>query len=339
MARANGVDVARGAAGALVGLLVAAGIVAFTGAKAWLIAPFGASSVLLYAVPNSPLAQPWSVFWGNVLSAIAGLLIVHLLPPGLWVAPVAVGAGIAVMMLARALHPPGGAVALLVALAPPDSWHFILTPVASGTAALVLVAVVWNRVVGRTYPFRQPAAPGPHGTRDPAPPVRVGVSPHDLAHILEDYRQSANLGVADLARLVGAVEDTAAARKLEGFTCADIMSRDLVTVGPEADHTSMARIFAERGFHSLPVVDENRLLGMIFQIDVIRNENGTAAQVMRRGLPAVRPDTPVGALLPLLEDGGVEAAPVIDADALVGIVTRTDLISALARRLARLSPA
>lgn len=339
MARAHGVDVARGALGALVGLGFAALVGAASGAPVWLIAPFGASSVLLYAVPNSPLAQPWSVFWGNVLSALAGLAVVTMLPPGIWVAPMAVAAGIALMLLGRALHPPGGAVALLVALTPHPEWHFALTPVASGTAALIVAAVVWNRLVGRVYPFRTPAAPGPHGTRDTAPPQRVGVDPAQLAGILAAYRQSANLGVADLARLVGAVEDAAAARRLEGFTAADIMSRDLVTVGPEAPFVAVAGIFRARGFHSLPVVEGGALLGVIFQIDLIRAPGQRADQLMRRALPQATPDTPVGSLLPLLEDGGAEAVPIMDGPALAGIVTRTDLISALARRLARISPA
>ena len=194
MARAHGVDLARGAFGALLGLAFAALVGAASGAPVWLIAPFGASAVLLYAVPNSPLAQPWSVFWGNVLSALAGLSVVHVLPPGLWLAPVAVALAIAVMLLARALHPPGGAVALLVALSPPLGWGFALTPVASGTAALIVAAVVWNRIVGRIYPFRTQATPGPRGTRDSAPPSRVGVDPAQMAGILDAYRQSANLG-------------------------------------------------------------------------------------------------------------------------------------------------
>lgn len=339
MPRAHGVDVARGAFGALLGLGFAALVVAASGASVWLIAPFGASSVLLYAVPNSPLAQPWSVFWGNVLSALAGMAVVALLPPGVWVAPVAVAAGIALMLGARALHPPGGAVALLVALAPPEHWSFALTPVASGTAALIVAAVLWNRLTGRVYPFRQPKAPGPHGTRDPAPPQRVGLDPSQMAGILDAYRQSANLGVADLARLVGAVETAAAARKLEGFTAADIMSRDLVTVGPEATAAEVAAIFGDRGFHALPVVQESALLGVIFQIDLIRAPGAAAAALMHRDLPQALPDTPVGALIPLLQEGGAEAVPVMDGAVLLGIVTRTDLISALARRLAQAQPA
>ena len=55
-----------------------------------------------------------------------------------------------------------------------------------------------------------------------------------------------------------------------GFTAADIMSRDLVTVGPEAGFDTVAEVFRTRGFHSLPVVADGALLGVIFQIDLIR---------------------------------------------------------------------
>ena len=117
------------------------------------------------------------------------------------------------------------------------------------------------------------------------------------------------------------------------------MSRDLVTVGPEAGFDAVAEVFRSRGFHSLPVVEGDSLQGVIFQIDLIRAPGAKAAALMRRDLPQATPDTPVGALLPMLEDGGAEAVPIMQGAAIVGIVTRTDLISALARRLARISPA
>jgi len=327
----------------------------------WLIAPFGASAVLVYALPNSPLAQPWSVVLGNTVSALVALAVLSLLPHADWAVPLAVGLAIATMIGVRALHPPGGAVALLVALGGTGGWAETLAPVAAGSCLLAGIGMVWNRAVGRAYPFRQPAQAGPHGTQDPPPSARIGLDPADLAHILEDYRQSANLGVADLARLVGAAEQVAAARRLEGFTAADIMSRDLVTVGPEAPLSQVADLFRSRGFTSLPVVQGDRLLGLIFQIDLIRRAREDAfrqhksliaalarlidshrarppkaAEIMETGTPRVTPDTPVGALLPLLANDGAEAVPVVDGAAIVGIVTRTDLVSALAQRLALL---
>ena len=359
MAGPKAVDLARAGFGAGLGLLLA-GLALHGIGLGWLIAPFGASAVLVFAVPNSPLAQPWSVVVGNTASALVALAMIGALPPADWVVPLAVALAIVTMLALRALHPPGGAVALLVALGGTGHGGATLATVAAGSALLVALGVLWNHGVGRVYPFRQPSQPGTHGTTDPAPEARIGLDPAELATILEDYRQSANLGVADLARLVGAAEQAAAARRMEGFTAADIMSRDLVTVGPDAALAHVADIFRKRGFTSLPVVgEEDRLLGLIFQIDLIRRAREDAfrqhhsfiralahlidthrkrppkaAEIMERAVPKVTADTPVGALLPLLADGGAEAVPVVEGDRIVGIVTRTDLVSALSQRLA-----
>ena len=351
-------DLARAGLGAGLGLLLA-GLALRGLGLGWLIAPFGASAVLVYAVPNSPLAQPWSVVMGNTLSALVALAVLTALPHQDWAVPLAVGLAIAAMIAARALHPPGGAVALLVSLGATGGWAATLGPVALGSALLVGIGILWNGAVGRVYPFRQPAQVGPHGTHDPTPEERIGLDPAELAAILEDYRQSANLGVADLARLVGAAEQAAAARRMEGFTAADIMSRDLVTVGPDAPLSQVAEIFRTRGFTSLPVVEAGALRGVIFQIDLIRRaredafrqhksllsalirlvdshraKHPKAGEIMETRVPQVTPETPVGALLPLLADGGAEAVPVVAGPSIVGIVTRTDLVSALAQRLA-----
>ena len=358
IAPAHGAEVLRAATGACLGLLVAAGVL-YEGSGAALIAPLGASAVLVFAAPNSPLAQPWSVIVGNTLAAALALALVAVLPPGPWVAPVVAALAIAAMVLARALHPPGGAVALVVALSGPLPPVFALWPVAAGSAVLVAAAMLWNRATGRVYPFRQPGITGPHGTADPTPGQRVGLDPAELSAILEDYNQSANLGVADLARLIGAAERAAAARRMEAFTCADIMSRDLVTVPPDAPVSVVADLFRARAFTSLPVVDgAGRFLGVIFQLDLIRraredalrldrgflaafarlidrsrNAPPVAGDIMRVAVPRATPATPVGAVLRLLSEDGAEAVPVVVGPAIVGIVTRSDLVSALALRL------
>ena len=359
MAGPKAVDLARAGGGAGIGLLLA-GLALHGVGLGWLIAPFGASAVLVFAVPNSPLAQPWSVVVGNTGSALVVLAVLAALPAEEWVVPLAVALAIVTMLALRALHPPGGAVALLVALGGGAHGAATLATIATGSALLVGLGVVWNHAVGRVYPFRQPSQPGTHGTIDPTPEARIGRDPAELATILEDYRQSANLGVADLARLVGAAEQAAAARRMEGFTAADIMSRDLVTVGPEAPLSHVADIFRKRGFTSLPVVgDGDKLLGLIFQIDLIRRAREDAfrqhhslirafahlidshrkrppkaGEIMETDTPRIASDTPVGAIMPLLADGGAEAVAVVDGPRVVGIVTRTDLVSALAQRLA-----
>ncbi len=342
----------RAGGGALAGLLAATAVLHVADGGAALLAPFGASSVLLFAVPNSPLAQPWSTFVGNTLSALVAVVVVLVLPQGVWLAPIAVALAIAAMLVVRALHPPGGAVALLVALRPSVA---VVVTVALGTAALVGAAILWNMGVGRVYPFRQLESPGPHGTADPSPQTRAGLDPTQLATILENYRHSANLGVADLGRLIGAAEEAASARHLEAFTCANIMSRDLVTVAPEATLVEVAGLFRAHEFTSPPVVrSDGQLAGVILQIDLIRKagveamhlhrgfarlvtrgqQRLRAGDIMQVAMPRATPYTPVGALLPLMSDGGAEAVPVVVDGRIVGIVTRSDLVSALAHRLA-----
>lgn len=77
-----------------------------------LAAPVGASAVLVFAIPASPLAQPRAVIGGNILSAVVGMACAILIAPQALAAPLAVGGAIVVMGLLGCLHPPGGAIAL-----------------------------------------------------------------------------------------------------------------------------------------------------------------------------------------------------------------------------------
>ncbi|WP_151717202.1 HPP family protein [Gemmobacter serpentinus] len=355
----------RAGGGALLGMGAAALVIHLArldpGTGLYLIAPFGATSVLIFAVPASPLAQPWSAVIGNSVSALVAVAACLAWPSWGGLVPLAVGLAIIAMILARALHPPGGAVAMTVALNPAIAqeagFWFALLPVALGTAALVLVAVLYARLTGRHYPFRQFEAPGSHGTADPAPAERLGLSEAELTDILGRYRQSLNLGVEDLARLIAAAEVQAAGHRTGPLLARDIMSRDLVTVGPQTPLDQVADQFRRHGFTSLPVVAEgDRFLGVIFQLQLIRGARDhafrsrpgvgaamagliggrrvpdVAGDVMMTDLPWVTPQSPVSSLLPLLADGPCDAVPVLEGARITGIVTRTDLIAALARQ-------
>lgn len=330
----------------------------------YLIAPFGASSVLIFAVPNSPLAQPWSAVVGNAAAAAVGVAACLLIGDPTWRIALAVGVAIAVMIPLRAVHPPAGAVAMTAAMNPEAiralGFHFVLAPVALGTVALVAIGILYARATGRHYPLRQFDAAGAHGTTDPPAIERLGLSQDELAQILQNYRQSLNLGVEDLARLIGAAEMQAAAHRTGPMDAQAIMSRDLVTVAPEAPLGQVADLFRQHDFHAIPVVEAgDKYLGVIHQIDLIRRVGDrafelpggfgpamsrllrkadaveNAGQIMRRDTPHVRPDSPVAALLPLLGGGGSDAVPVLDRGRITGIVTQTDLISALARQSLR----
>ncbi|WAC56615.1 HPP family protein [Gordonia sp. SL306] len=317
----------------------------------YLIAPFGATAVLIFAAPSSPLAQPWPAVVGNTLSAVIGVGVTLLVPIAFARVALAVGLAVAAMILVRAVHPPAGAVAMTAALSP-DAIHalgfrFAVTPVALGTALLVVVAIVYARATGRHYPLRR---------FDPEPPPveRLGLSEDELTGILARYRQSLNLGVADLARLIGAAELQATAHRVAPADAGDVMSRDLVTVGPETSLADVAELFRVHGFTSLPVVrPSGEFAGVVFQLhlavrlrDPASDRRGErflgrwtnrrmalcAADVMATDLPFAAVGTPVAAMLPMLSDGHSAAVPVLDGARIVGIVTQTDLIAALARQ-------
>ncbi|HEY9313749.1 HPP family protein [Williamsia sp.] len=324
----------------------------------YLIAPFGATAVLVFAAPSSPLAQPWPAIVGNTLAAVVGVAVTLMVSDTTLRIALAVGLAVAAMILARAVHPPAGAVAMTAALSPDVvdalGFRFALAPVAIGTVLLVIVAALYGRATGRHYPFRQFDAATP-------PAQRLGLSEDELAGILQHYRQTLNLGVADLARLIGAAEMQAATHRAGPLKADDVMSRDLVTVAPEATLDDVAELFRLHGFTSLPVVgDRGRFLGIVYQIHlIVRLQDPEArggfgkptlrwadrrGEVLRaRDLMAVdptiaAPSTPVAALLPELSQNGGEAVPVLDGTILVGILTQTDLIAALARQTLNLDP-
>lgn len=331
----------------------------------YLIAPFGATAVLLFAVPNSPLAQPWSAIVGNSVAALVGVAVCLAVDEPVLRVALAVGLAVSAMGLARAMHPPGGAIAMTTALSPLDirelGFSFVIAPVAVGTALLVLLACIYARATGRHYPLRQFDESSPALTDEAAPAVRLGLSEDELTDILQRYKQTLNLGVEDLARLIGAAEMQAASHRTGPLTAGDIMSRNLVTVGPETTLTAVAEIFRHHGFSALPVVDgADRYLGVIYQIHLIRRGRDDAVRLNRgfgaamarlldpqRSIPVRAVDimsgttpravraTPVGALLPMLSDGDCEAVPILEKGRIVGIVTRTDLIAALARQSLR----
>lgn len=328
----------------------------------YLVAPFGASSVLLFAVPNSPLAQPWSAVVGNTLAAVIGVAVCMGIADPLARIALAVSVAIVVMILARAVHPPAGAVAMTAAMSP-DVIHdlgfwFAVTPIGLGTVTLVVIAMVYARATGRHYPLRQFNEPTKHATTDHEPVERLGLNEQDLTAILERYQQSFNLGVEDLARLIGAAELQAASHRTGPITAAAIMSRNLITVTPETGVTEVADLFRRHRFTSLPVVGpDGRYLGIIFQIhlidrsleDALRLKRGfgpamrrlldrqrekpvCAQDIMAVAGPRITTGTPLSAVLALMADGQVDAVPVLEHGRVVGLVTGTDMIAALARQ-------
>ena len=119
-----------------------------------LVARFGASSVLVFSLPQSPLAQPRNVIGGHLVSTAIGPLVFRFLGAQPVSFGLAVGISIAAMELTRTLHPPAGADPIVVILAK-ASWPFLLSPVFVGSVAIVMLAFVYHCGLSRRqYPSK-----------------------------------------------------------------------------------------------------------------------------------------------------------------------------------------
>ncbi|KAJ1895555.1 hypothetical protein LPJ66_004526 [Kickxella alabastrina] len=125
------------------------------------IAPAGASAVLLFAVPSSPLSQPRTVVMSHVISAQVGVFMYeafkHADESLVWLSgALAVGLAVVLMGLLNCYHPPAGATAYLAGFFSADvkrvGWWFPLYPVLPVSLVMVTVAVVVNNVC-RVYPL------------------------------------------------------------------------------------------------------------------------------------------------------------------------------------------
>lgn len=129
-----------------------------------LLAPFGASCVLVFGVPTSPFVKFRNIVGGYLISAAMGLLAVTLLGPGVAGAAVGVALAISAMMLTDTIHPPAGAVPIVVALTQPGL-SFLLAPVGAGALLIVLLGIVFRRA---------PSWPVFHRIRQSVAPDRPG---------------------------------------------------------------------------------------------------------------------------------------------------------------------
>ncbi|MDL5027694.1 HPP family protein [Vibrio sp. TMPB1044] len=135
----------KGFVGGTVGILILC-LLAEQSQVPWLMAPFGATCVLLFAVPTSPLAQPRNIIAGHFISAAVGLAALYGFGDSYLVMSLAVGSAIFLMQYFRAVHPPAGANPIVIALAGTAhaDWTFLFTPVLIGSIALVGIGALLN---------------------------------------------------------------------------------------------------------------------------------------------------------------------------------------------------
>lgn len=360
----------RTCSGALIGILVT-GLISYSVlgpsiATPFLIAPMGASAVLMYAVPSSPMAQPWPVIGGNIVSAMIGVLAAKLVADPPVAAAIGVAGAIGAMFLLRCLHPPGGAAALTAVLGDDliieQGFLYVVSPVAANSLIMVAVAILFNNAVRRRYPHISPPATArsPRGTADPSPGDRSGFTPQDLDAVLREHNQVLDISRDDLEEIFMQAERQAYRRRSGEITCGDIMSRDVISVEFATPLDEAWSVMRHRKIKALPVVDRTRrVIGIVTQSDFMKQANvddyknfGTrfrrfiqrslqthsekpevVGQIMTRPVETADVSTHIVELVPLLSDAGFHHVPILDEERrLAGIVTQSDLVAALYRK-------
>jgi len=325
-------------------------------APPFVVAAVGASSVLIFALPASPLAQPWSVFGSYVISAAIGVIVARFVPTLPLASGLAVGGAILVMMSLRCLHPPAGAVALFAVIGgePVRSlgFQYVLSPVAANALLLVALGLAINNLVpGRRYPRLHPEI-NPHQVRDPEPLSRFGLQHEELRAVIEEYGRPLYISGEELDEIMQIAERRHRRRRYGDLICANIMSRDVVSVRTDTTLLDAWRLMRRHRLTMLVVVDTlNRVEGVVtlegfihgakastpaslrrrlyqlLRFPLGRNQ-GVASIMVRTSLRAT-PDTHIVDLVPAMTRG-LHQVPVVDeSNRLQGIVTQSDLVAAL----------
>lgn len=313
----------------------------------WLIAPMGASAVLLFLLPASPLAQPWAILGGNLVSALIGVSCAQLLGHSVAVAALAGALAAAAMLALRCLHPPGGAVALTAVLGSPSvqllGYGFAFWPVGINSAFMLLLALLFNNLSGHRYPHRGGAGGRARGTRDPAPSLR-GSLKEDLDLALASFGERLDIDREDLEEIVLRASLQAQNRRWGDMRCQDLMSRDVIRVGPQDSIDLAWSRLTRHHINALPVTDvQGRLLGMLSLHDFVVGQTtadprrlprlSTARRVediMSSQVVSASPRQPIPELARAFADGGLHHMPVLDEQQrVVGMVTPSDLLAVL----------
>jgi CBS domain-containing membrane protein len=346
----------RSIGGALIGIALTAWLSRLmlpAGLVPWLVAPMGASAVLVFAVPGSPLAQPWSVVGGNTLSALVGVVAAHFIPDTAVAAAVAVSGAIAVMFATRSLHPPGGASALFAVMAAPAlaplGWRFPVTPVLVNAALLTAAGVLYNSATRRSYPHR-PAKPLQPEPRE------AGFTRADLDAVLARHAGLVDVARDELEDLLHEAELQAHRRRLGQQRCGDV-ARAVPTAEFGTPLHEAWETMRSGGHKALAVVNRfQRVIGIITQADFLKlggldRPDGighrlrerlrplglvhselpeVVGQVMQPEVLTIATEAHVLDLVPMFARSGHRQVPVIDARGIYrGMLAQSDLIEVL----------
>ncbi|MCK4840747.1 MAG: HPP family protein [Methylococcales bacterium] len=328
-----------------------------------IIASMGASAIILFFIPSSPLAQPWPFVGGQLVSAIVGMACALNIAETSTAAATAVGGSILMMLVLRCLHPPGAATSLTPIMAGTSitslGYSFVLVPVAINVMTMLLLTIIINRwVMDRNYPSPLPVKKIHHQRHAVIEPShRIGFSEEDLNLALKDSDVFLDMTYAELGHLFSQVEINAFKRIKGNILCKDIMVKDVLAVEFGTEVEQAWKIMRDNKLKSMPVIDKaKRVIGIItwndffkfidlnayqsfqdkFRQFIQRTPDVTATKpeavglIMTSSVITLPDTTHIASLVELMSIQGHRQIPIVNAkQKLVGMIYQANLISAL----------
>ncbi len=329
-----------------------------------IVASMGASAVILFFIPNSPLAQPWPFVGGQLCSALVGITCALNIEETASASAVAVGGSVLVMLTLRCLHPPGAATSLAPIMAGDSitslGYGFILQPVAINVAFMLFLTLFINRwVMKRSYPSPLPDTETPKQQEQTisAPSHKIGISEQDLELALKDLDFFVDMTHSDLSKILTRTELNTFKRIRGDIRCSDIMIRNVPSVEFGTEVEDAWQLMYQQNLKAVPVTDQtHRIIGIITWHDFFKNINLSAyenfqdkfrnfirrtanvtatkpesvGQIMTTSIVVLSEAAHISELIPIMSIQGHRQIPIIDTDhRLVGMVYQANLIAAM----------
>lgn len=328
----------------------------------WMLAAVGATAIILFLMPHSPMAQPWSVFGGYLLSGGVALVVTSIMTNSILGICISVALIVALMIVLKCIHPPAGAIAIFVAVQETDSMNAnseVMGGILLSAALILLIATIINKLLGRQYPQCLPVQPiNVHKTGDELPTIRTGITHHDLDYALKKHGTYVDVQEAELIDLYETAIDHAFSRKMNTL-CRDIMAMDVISINKDDSLLEAWSLLHKHKIKALPVVNEGkRVIGIVTIADFLKaiaaksrnpisslegllsgdtrtdTNMNKVEDVMTKNVLTEKEGTPISTLVKKLSELGIHYVPILNAEEeLVGMITQSDLIASMYQKI------
>ncbi len=261
----------------------------------FLLASMGASSVLLFVVPSSPMSRPWSFVGGHLIAGLIGVTSAQLIPDIAAAAAVAAGGAILSMHLLRCMHPPGSATALL-AVVGGDAVHslgyqFLLSPVAINVAIMMGCALLYWHFSQRIQQgiSHQALEAELERSEEQWLSSSPAFSDEDLKRAMVEMDTFLDISRKDLKEIYSRAQQHAHTRQLGSLCCGEIMSQSVISVEFGSELEEVWNLLKKNAIRGLPVIDRaQHVIGIVTVSDFVRHAEQLPQETLSERLTHLR---------------------------------------------------